>query len=150
MGDEKTTSAAELSSHLRKTKVVTVADTNGWSGNFRIGFVPLNIMDPEGNLLAALRQGTIEDATKRLAESIERPTPGLMRQVLVAGIVDPRIVDGMRNKARQEQTDVHVDDLLKRDVLAFKLYAEIVMMSFGDIFPMRLEGATDAGPGTPP
>lgn len=122
------TSAAALTRHLTRTEVVTARDTDGSEWAFEVRGVSAAMWDPGHEWYAqALVAGDAKTLGERLAKSVGEPDDAVMRAVLIAGCVQPAI------SAQPREGSVWVEDLLRRDILARALYAEVARMALENL-----------------
>ena len=133
------TKAEDLNRHLTACLPIAVQDADGSRWEFDIARVPILTWDPTDTWFSSLRKKT-EEFTDRVKQAVEAPSEAVLRQVLLRGVVSPRVSD------QPEAGAVCVDDLLRRDVLCLGIYHEIVTYSFERIFHPQKQPKTEEAP----
>lgn len=135
----KPASVDALRAHLEETKLVEVGDADGTRWTFEIRPAEPALLDPNGEWYAqGLASGDASAFQKRLHQAVLAPSADAMRKILVRGVVSPALTHERREDA------VFVDDLVRRDLLARHLYAEIVRVSLAGLIEVMAEKAQAA------
>lgn len=113
-------SAKELVDRLKREKLVEV---KGMA--FTIKKVPLQLLlDDPGQLWEWARAGQ-ETLSEKIKDALKSPALPAMRRVLLAGVIEPKMVEAAAENA------VAVDLVLAHHDLAAGLFIEIINLSLG-------------------
>lgn len=137
------TSVEQLRKHIGGTKAVEVADADGSILAFEVRTVSILILvgDLRNSWSSEARAADPKAFGDKVAKSVANPTHEQMRQVLLKGVVRPRLSDGPSEDA------VPVDDLLGRDILALNLYAAIAAFSTEHLLQVKVRDDAKPQPG---
>jgi len=117
-----------LRAHVEASHAVEVEDADGSRWRFRVRSVELSLLDQGNEWYARLLAEDAAAFQTKLEYAVRAPSPGAMRAVIVRGAVAPAVSFGRRDDA------VWIDDLVRRDLLARRLYAEIMRVSLAGLF----------------
>jgi len=123
----KTVTAEDLNNHLIQNKQVTVEDLGGAKFTFEIVNVSPMFWDPERSWYSKTLADNEESFKKALTESVAKPSPEVLRAVVMAGVLSPKIVENPKDG------EVGIGDLERRDVMYRLLYAQIASHTFDRI-----------------
>ena len=131
-------SAKRLNEHLAKTRTVQVEDQDGSKWHFKIRPVPMLLWDPGSEWYAKLLAKDEKAFGERLEAAIVAPSVDIIREVLISGVAEPKIT---RDAKGDSEGSVVVEDLLRKDLLARRLYAEIAALAFEGIKQVEIPDA---------
>ena len=134
----QTSSAKSINEHLRRRRKVTVEDQDGAKFCFEIQPVSMALWDPKNEWYARLMGADPKGLQERIAEEITCPSLDVMREVVLSGVLEPEVA---KAKPQDPGKHVWVEDLLRKDMLARRLYSEIANYAFAGIAKIE---ATDA------
>ena len=130
--------AEDLKVHLDRSKVVEVEDIEGDGTKkiaFRIAPVPLILWDEDNTWYSRLRSTDGQEFAATLGKMVQAPTGNIIRAVLSRGVLEPQI------SPVRGGSGIWVDDLLARNILSTRLYAEIANLSCEGLLKVKQEVA---------